>query len=460
MWSLKYKECIDCGSDEWKHIARGLCVRCYNRQSELKHRGHFIERGIASNKLTKAYLLDEYIMKKKSLSDIAIECACTRQYVYKRLVQYDIPLRDKTSALKIALDRGKKSYEVFGTHGEKSYTVTPQKIEYDERFFTSWSPEMAYVLGVIYTDGTLEAGPIKDPTRKTTARIARLFVAQKEPELLNKILALMDCNAKLTFRERRKYRDTVAGELYSFGITSNKLYDDLISLGLTPKKSLIIEFPKVPPEYMRHFIRGCWDGDGSVYISGGKLRTKFDTGSLDFIERLVQELYEVGVYGQKLKGHPLGKYPLAIHRHKKARAYYTSISLRKSLENLFHYFYDGVDESIYLKRKYETFLQGLAPMFAASEKTSPKSTNKELSEEEFTVRAIKKLRKKPYKGIHTVYSGFNDAWRDHFGTDPVEGVQKLAQQGKTEILPAKGGAIIYLPGEGPGPKNVLDIILE
>jgi len=25
-------------------------------------------------------------------------------------------------------------------------------------------------------------------------------------------------------------------------------------------------FPKIPDEYIRHFVRGCWDGDGTVYI--------------------------------------------------------------------------------------------------------------------------------------------------------------------------------------------------
>jgi transcriptional regulator with XRE-family HTH domain len=89
-----------------------------------------------------------------------------------------------------------------------------------------------------------------------------------------------------------------------------------------------------------------------------------------------------------------------------------------------------------------------------------KSVKENLSQEEFVVRAIKKLRKPPYKGIHTVYSGLNEAWKKYYGTDPVEEIQKLSQQGKIKIRPAKGGAVIYLPGEGPGPKNVLDIILE
>jgi len=32
-----------------------------------------------------------------------------------------------------------------------------------------------------------------------------------------------------------------------------------------------------------------------------------------------------------------------------------------------------------------------------------------ISEEEFVFRAIKRLRKPPYRGIHSVYSGFNQA---------------------------------------------------
>ena len=37
-----------------------------------------------------------------------------------------------------------------------------------------------------------------------------------------------------------------------------------------------------------------------------------------------------------------------------------------------------------------------------------------LSEHEFVIRAIRKLRKPPYKGIHSVYSGFNKAFKDYF----------------------------------------------
>ena len=58
--------------------------------------------------------------------------------------------------------------------------------------------------------------------------------------------------------------------------------------------------------------------------------------------------------------------------------------------------------------------------------------NQKVSEYDFTVRAIKKLRKPPYKGIHSVYSGFNQAFREYFDKDPVEVTTKLAEEGKID----------------------------
>jgi len=83
-----------------------------------------------------------------------------------------------------------------------------------------------------------------------------------------------------------------------------------------------------------------------------------------------------------------------------------------------------------------------------------------LSEEEFVTRAIKKLRGQ-YKGIHTVYSGFNEAFKKYYGTNPIETTQKLAQEGKINIRPVKGGVMIYLPEDAPNPgENALKKILE
>ena len=78
-----------------------------------------------------------------------------------------------------------------------------------------------------------------------------------------------------------------------------------------------------------------------------------------------------------------------------------------------------------------------------------KEEKSRLSEEEFVVRAIKKLRKPPYKGIHSVYSGFNQAFKEYFGTNPVEMTQRLAEEGKIVTRPVKGGVMLYLPQDAP-----------
>jgi len=86
-----------------------------------------------------------------------------------------------------------------------------------------------------------------------------------------------------------------------------------------------------------------------------------------------------------------------------------------------------------------------------------------LTEQEFIVRAVRKLRKPPYKGIHSVYSGFNRAFRDYFQKDPIETTTRLAEEGRIVTRPVKGGVMIYLPEEAPAPRsseNVLSKILE
>jgi hypothetical protein len=83
---------------------------------------------------------------------------------------------------------------------------------------------------------------------------------------------------------------------------------------------------------------------------------------------------------------------------------------------------------------------------------------RKLTEEEFVVQAIKKLRKEPFRGIHSVYSGFNEAFRKYFGTNPVEETSRLAAAGKIETRPFKGGAMLFLPGEAPKRPSVEEII--
>jgi hypothetical protein len=86
-----------------------------------------------------------------------------------------------------------------------------------------------------------------------------------------------------------------------------------------------------------------------------------------------------------------------------------------------------------------------------------------MSEEEFVINAIKKLRRPPYKGIHSVYSGFNEAFRVYFGKNPIDVTRKLANEGKIIVRPVKGGVMLYLPGDVrniPKPQDIIKKIVS
>ncbi len=87
--------------------------------------------------------------------------------------------------------------------------------------------------------------------------------------------------------------------------------------------------------------------------------------------------------------------------------------------------------------------------------------SKKMSHEEFIKKAIVSLRKEGYKGIHSVYSGFNNAFKKYFDNEnPVEATNKLAQEGKIVLRPVKGGVMLYLRDEAPATRDAGDEALK
>src|ERR1700674_2592424 len=79
----------------------------------------------------------------------------------------------------------------------------------------------------------------------------------------------------------------------------------------------------------------------------------------------------------------------------------------------------------------------------------------QLTPEQFVIRAIESLRNADKsKGIHTVFSGFNEAFRKYFpGQDPVAVTNQLSEDGKIVIRYVRGGAMIYKPDDAPPPRG-------
>jgi intein/homing endonuclease len=79
-------------------------------------------------------------------------------------------------------------------------------------------------------------------------------------------------------------------------IGSKEIFNDLVNLGLFPRKSKIIRLPIIPGDCFFHFLRGYFDGDGNVIAGyfakpnrGSRsftFRTRFTSGSELFFKDL------------------------------------------------------------------------------------------------------------------------------------------------------------------------------
>lgn len=78
-----------------------------------------------------------------------------------------------------------------------------------------------------------------------------------------------------------------------------------IDHGCYQRKSLTIKMPNVPKKYMKDFIRGCFDGDGSLSFTNRYRkdkgyyercrRAKITSASKDFIYSIYEYLCEIGI---------------------------------------------------------------------------------------------------------------------------------------------------------------------
>lgn len=148
---------------------------------------------------------------------------------------------------------------------------------------------MAYTLGYIYADGSLEDAAY--------IRGKYLRVSSVEKNNIEKIKKWLSSEHTI-ISVLPKTKNSQVGYLLRIG--SHELYNDLTKLGLYPKKSLTIKFPHIPKKYLSHFVRGYFDGDGCVRIDMkkgkrqplilSKLCTVFTSGSKEFLQELAVQV--------------------------------------------------------------------------------------------------------------------------------------------------------------------------
>ena len=157
----------------------------------------------------------------------------------------------------------------------------------------AWSDSMAYIVGLTATDGCLTFG-----------RRRSINFKSEDFELVSRYLALLGRTNTIGVELTRD-----GNVVYHIQFGDARLYEWFRSVGLMPRKSLVLGAIDVPDSNVSHLVRGLLDGDGSIlnymYQGTGKargtyeaLRTVFNSASRAHVEWLRECLRsQLGIWG-------------------------------------------------------------------------------------------------------------------------------------------------------------------
>lgn len=151
--------------------------------------------------------------------------------------------------------------------------------KFNKNLFKQWSDNMAYVLGWLITDGCIEYIP-------NERYVLRWDLADIEP--LEHFKEIFNSNHPIHKHDRLKEKNSIT---YSLTFRDKEMVEDIINLGVTPDKTFNITIPDIPEKHLSHFIRGLFEGDGSVFLldrpnNRKLLNTKIMSASETFIKQL------------------------------------------------------------------------------------------------------------------------------------------------------------------------------
>ena len=190
-----------------------------------------------------------YLQCRLSLQEVASQFGCSVATVQKYLKRYGIVTRPP------------------GWNSIRCYVP--------DNILARWSPELAYVVGLIAADGYLDRDYNCVGVKSTDLELIQLYCRCLH----------IDGKVRIQISDHPRYKLQ-----YGIKFSDPKYRAFLESIGLTPAKSKTMGALVVPDEVFSDFLRGYMDGDGSWYVchrhSKEYLYAQFASGSPAFLEWL------------------------------------------------------------------------------------------------------------------------------------------------------------------------------
>lgn len=210
---------------------------------------------------------------------------------------------------------------------KRSNKQNSRKFDLNHRYFDVIdTEEKAYWLGFMTADGYV-----------TGTNYVALALKKSDESHVEKLKTAIDATYDV-----KTYKAGEGFQCARLMVTSEEMVADLHKHGVTHQKSLTLKYPAIPAELERHYIRGYFDGDGSIT----RYKNQYQFKLLGTKEMLNAVLDKIGYAGRTLYQRHVGS---------DVNNYYISIGGNKQVLSILSYLYD--DSTVYLERKYQRFVQ-------------------------------------------------------------------------------------------------------
>lgn len=270
-------------------------------------------------------------------------------------------------------------------HVKSCGCIVKRKYKIDEKYFEKINREdKAYFLGLIITDGNVDTKG-KRFRMSLSLHDKDKYILETFKKYLKTDRPLIKHLSKTKYYGKIKIKASLRWALY-VGVV--KMINDLLKLGVYRNKTKTIDFPTnkvVPHRFMRHFIRGVFDGDGTSNKGYYKIKNsnrkslyrtlQFTSGSKKFLKSFQKYLKKYGIINTgiswysrivKATGTKVNYGTLQINpslkkndrsgliRSSKTGRYRDAPQSAQALnqKKFFHLMYDNCSKDLFLERKY------------------------------------------------------------------------------------------------------------
>lgn len=205
----------------------------------------------------------------------------------------------------------------------------------NHNYFQTENKNMAWLLGFIASDGCIE----KD------RNVIKISLSNIDREILEKIKQEISLESEV-----KDYVDNAGFSKSKLQWSSEQHKKDLASYGIIPQKTFNLKCPnKLNNQFIIDYIRGYWDGDGSITIirnNYNSLEWQITSATKEILEFFVEYLY---------KEYDIPKVNIHEFIRDNHILYILQYSTQSSLK-LYHIMYDNISgKDLFISRKKEKY---------------------------------------------------------------------------------------------------------